>query len=170
MHQTAVVVTFVPPSEDCPYGGAAVFDDWELNDAIDGQGCAGLDEFWNVGSDGFERIEDMFNYGTDGAAKVSARPDLRCVEVSIPGGTADKVSEEDWKLAKDLFSKITPSDFRRRTGSAYTLGKILAGTTFDDLVFEGGGHEPVRTWVSGLGRAGGKDVTFYVVQVFDTDP
>jgi len=171
MHQTAVVVAFTKPDEDHPYGDAHVVEDWGLNDMIRGEGCEELEDFWDKESDGFLRIREMFKYGSSGMAKVVPMPKLKCVRVRLGPNACEKVADEDWKRCWELFSKISPSDFRLRSGPAYELGKILAGTTFDDLVLEEGDYYPVREWVASLGAVNDNEpCTFYVVQAFDTDP
>lgn len=171
MHCTAAVITFTKPSADRPYGDAHVVEDYELNDMIRGEGCNELKDFWDKESDGFRRVCAMFDYGSSGMAKAVPMPKLKCVRVKLEPGAFEKVADEDWQRCRELFSKISPSAFQLRAGPVYELGKILSGTTFDDLVLEEGDYDPVRNWVASLGTVNDKKpCTFYVVQAFDTDP
>lgn len=169
-HYTAIVISLTKPDEDNPYGDATeVFEDYEVNDLIRGEGCETLDTFFEEGDDGLEDIRDMLNYGTNRHTAVVPMPELKCVEITIDPEAVDEVLKQDLSHATELFREMTFDEFRLRCGKAYELGKLLAGTTFDDIVIDRGDYQPVREWVSQLDPKS-DPLRFWIVQAFDIDP
>lgn len=167
-HQTAVVISWMKPDDDNPYGSAShVLEDYEMNDLIRGEGCEELKDFWVSGSGEFDRIETMFKYGADGGAVLVPIPELKCVELSFDPEASEGVARSDLAEVRRLFEGMTFDEFRYRSRNAYELGKILGGTTFDNQVVDGDVF-PVRTWVAGLGAMPPRPC--WIVQAFDIDP